>query len=180
MIRLQDHSLPLNPFIYDLKIDLLEFKEETYVVTVVEGIKQPTGQMSSNVKTVESAGFAKLYEIPYKEGFLNLLSPSCMKLFLYFLYTLETDIDYLTLDKAKICTKLNLKERTYDKAISDLVSNSVIQRMTKKHGDYRYWINPRIMFKGDRHSYMRDRLSENCQVVKSFTNKHYIGSVTLT
>ena len=180
MLPISEHSLPINPFLYDLQVDLIEFKEETYVVTVVEGLKEPTGQMSANVRQTESQKFTKVYELPYRNGFIKNFTKSGLVLFNYLVYNLEVDKDIIDLELERVNKRLDWSKETYRKAVAELVANSVIERVTNKHKDYRYWINPKIMFRGDRKSYVRNRLPENCRVVKSFTNRHYVGSVTVS
>lgn len=96
----------------------------------------------------DKAPFAKIFLEGLK--ILPKLSKSATKILFYILLKLEYNVGTIHISTVDVCREFGLKENyrsNITRGIKELLDNKIIAR----HTDWnRYWVNPNIIFKGDR------------------------------
>lgn len=85
----------------------------------------------------------------YKEGrdLVMNISPAGCKMFVYLCGILIPNQDYVIIDIDECMRVSNVKSKnTIYKQINELITNGILEKMVNNV----YWINPHILFRGDR------------------------------
>lgn len=102
-----------------------------------------------NVSTIEYDTSTKVYNNSEHRLFVSGLSPASKSLFLWLIYEIDANIDYIWINKNRYLIENTIKSiNTYKTAINELVRYCVIYPMADKKDVY--WINPRLLFNGNR------------------------------
>lgn len=82
-------------------------------------------------------------------------------IYLYIQCNIGEDQDTIQLNQEKICEATGMGRNSYYEGIEDLKGNSIIAPFKRNE----YWINPFILFRGDRLSYYKEYCPECIQNV---------------
>lgn len=99
------------------------------------------------------------------------IKESTLRLFLYILFSIRPNQDWIELGHYKIEQEINLKKTAYNTAIKQLESLSVIKK-ADKYRSYLFHINPAIFFNGKRLDFI-DKNYPKCIEIAHTTNKLY-------
>jgi len=139
-----------NPFLEEIqdheKIKIL-VRENNYSMKVNDG---STMNLVSNID-FEADSKTNLYVDNKRKGVLKGLSPKATKIFLFVMLNLERNQDYISFSAKQIEAFTGFSENTFYKYLDELFVQEILRR---KHRDC-YWINPRVLFKGDRLAYFK-------------------------
>jgi len=109
-----------------------------------------TMNLVSNID-FEADSKTNLYVDNKRKGVLKGLSPKASKLFLFVMLNLERNQDYISFSAKQVEVFTGFSENTFYKYLDELFVQEILRR---KHRDC-YWINPRVLFKGDRLAYFK-------------------------
>ena len=128
------------------------------VVSDMDGVQTVTGSY-----LVEKMEKVSVYNIPNITGALfgDDTTKAGRDLFLFIIYNLKRDEDFITLRHKEVCTRMHISRVTLTKAIANLVDISVIQR--KSQSDY--WVNPHYVFNGDKLKFFKKHYNEYIEEV---------------
>lgn len=102
---------------------------------------------------VDEGRFVKLYLDNYSDSFFNLSSQG-LRVFGYVLTKLVPDKDIFIFDKDECLRYTGYRsERSVFMGLDNLLKNGIIARTIK---EYRYFINPLIVFNGNRITYAKN------------------------
>lgn len=131
----------VNPFSVPLKI-LVNTIEDPHKF-VVEG----DAVMNYKAK-LEVEPKCSLYIAPQKRIIVNALTPSTKELFIWLMYTIEPNKDFIWINKDRYMLELDITSiNTYKKALFELERYGIIALTSVKDT---YWINPDFFFRGNR------------------------------
>lgn len=132
----------LNPFVLDVKFEYFEH----YRIALVTG----------EVTTYHSdrASGIKFYQLSreMEDAILNLSSGGKNLLFLI-IFNLGVGHDRIALHINKYMKRMGITEKSFYNAVKDLTDQNII----RKYKGSVYWINPKIIFNGDRLAKYADR-----------------------
>lgn len=153
-------TITMNPFLVNSEFAL-------QVVSVSTTTRQSAGYVEEEHTVRRMQEVQKKISI-YKTGnsaqytaFLFSINKFARDIYLYIQANLGENQDTIILDMEKICAVSDMGKDSYYKGIDDLRSNAFIT-VCKKN---RYWINPFILFRGDRIAYYREQCPECIQNV---------------
>lgn len=154
-----------NPFLASLEIAVLNKKtikiETSEVVNGATHLKTTT----TSTKPIEVQEFVKVYRYPKQIGLLKLLSPAGCRLYLYVQMKLKEDEDFLNLKREKVAKELDVSLPTVSLALANLMEHGVLAKKSQSE----YWINPYILFKGNRLEYIK---KENPDAITYLTDRN--------
>lgn len=142
-----------NPFIKDFKYHKKKYYDKVNNVNITINNKLITDE---DLKKHNLILAQKLYKDnePFTKVFFNeitnidKISPSGCKLFLHIIYTkLNINMDFIILNPQVLVTKLNMSIPSIYNAILDLCKEYILIKHIESN---LYWINPHIIFRGDR------------------------------
>ena len=139
----------MNPFLTSAEIRLLKKKTITNISKQVEEGTNQIVTTTTNTNLVEIDKFVKVYRIPYQLNLIKELTSIGCKLFFYIQVKLKLNDDWIDLHRAKVAKDLGISETSVSNAIGNLIDNGILC----KKGTTDYWINPIILFAGDRKQY---------------------------
>lgn len=148
-------SFSHNPFTEDFTL-----KTKTHLTKALDA-KVHVGEEYITNKTIKSTGYVfaeKIYKdnepfcrIFAHQTFMDIknLSPATCKLLLHIMYNLTNfNLDYVIINPKLSSNELDVSLPTIYNGIVELSKNYVITK--KKDEDNIYWLNPYVMFRGDR------------------------------
>lgn len=132
-----------NPFEYTLSIPVTE------VICANELEKDPTDGIYINKRLYfEKTPSIKLYYCDDCRTFVYNLSDKAQRLYLYILYNLKSNKDYIQINKEHYMNKQGIKSlNTYKEAEKELIRYNFILNTEYKTV---FWINPNMFFAGNR------------------------------
>lgn len=158
-VLLKDRTM--NPFLASAELTVIE-KETITTFIRKEETHCKVLSKTSEVKPVEVDSFAKVYHISRKYGLISNLSAQGCRMFLYLQMTLEQDQDWVKLPAEEVGKRLNLSLLTVRLGIKDLIDNGILC----KRGKSDYWINPIVLFSGNRLQYFEATAPNRIKRVK--------------
>lgn len=145
----------VNPFSYSLEIKLKQLENiNTFVLE--------EGALVHQTYTVEATPKVSLYIKSEHRLVQNNLYTCAKELLLWILYTLETNTDYIWINKIRYMKETSTTINTYKKAIDSLERYGFLSSTSVKDT---YWINPEFFFRGDRKNKYPDKCS--LEIVKT-------------
>lgn len=141
----------MNPFVQNIKLDVLKVVEN-YVVSIrKEGAAGAPKRMFTDSYLLEKQTKVSVYQHPSMTLLFKQLRPAGRDLFLYISMTLKKNKDYIELSRSKVCEDMGTSRVTFFNAIKQLTEAGIIC----KKGVTEHWINPMFLFHGDRIGYFR-------------------------
>lgn len=163
----------MNPFLASAKIRLLKKKS---IIRNTTNTNESVSQLYSETtmtSLIEVDTFTKNYKYSRQLGLIKDLSPLGCRLYIYILYKLKKDQDYINLKRSRVSKDLGISTSGIGLAIGSLVDSGLLCKKSQSE----YWINPIIMFNGNRKAYfikqapdMITYLEDHNPVVKTFTD----------
>jgi hypothetical protein len=130
----------INPFTYSLEIKLKRFENTA-------AFERDDEIILHQFYTRESTPKVSLYVKPEHRLIQNSLLSCAKELLLWLLYVLETNKDYIWINRMRYMSETSTSLNTYKKAVDNLERYGFIDKAPVKDT---YWINPEFFFKGDR------------------------------
>lgn len=158
-VLLKDKTM--NPFLASSELTVIEKETITTFIRKEENHCKVLSK-TSEIKPVEVDAFAKVYHIGRKYGLVSNLSAQGCRMFLYVQMTIEQDQDWLRLPAEEVGKRLNLSLLTVRLGIKDLIDNGILC----KRGKSDYWINPIVLFSGNRLQYFETTAPDKIKRVK--------------
>ncbi len=89
-------------------------------------------------------------------NYIFTLNRFARDIYLYMQCNLGEDQDTIKLDMEKICEVAGISKNSYYEGITDLKNNSIVS----VYKTNTYWVNPFILFRGDRLAYYQEQCPE--------------------
>lgn len=139
---IDEGTLVKNPFTYSLVIPASKlFLSETFR-------EDRDGVFVQQSFVHDRVSSTRVFHSQDVEASLALLSPTAMKLYIFIAYRMKVNQDWIQLNKELFMVKFGVKsEKSVNNAIKELLRYCFI---TSSHYGSVYWINPSILFCGDR------------------------------
>lgn len=142
----------INPFVYSLEIKTKQFDNH-------KAFKKDENLLVFQTYIVETTPKVNLYVKPEHRVINNNLNTPAKSLLLWILYTIETNEDYLWINKERYMKETDTSLNTYKKGLENLIRYGFLQGTVVRDT---YWFNPEFFFKGDRKSkYPKNVILEN-------------------
>jgi len=139
-----------NPFLNTSEIKVLKKKHVTR--TVVEDVYyNDIEEESYKIIPVEVDEFTKVYQVKKFNDILKFLTPQGCRILLYLQGVLPHDQDYVEIQRSKVGKVLDVHPNTVSLGIQSLLDQNIIC----KRGKTDYWINPLVLFNGNRLQYFK-------------------------
>lgn len=146
------NNTAINPFLQSWTLKVLQIKKnrtttETKHVNENDGVILEYTEETVNY-TIEQQAKCSVYRLPYIDNVLFGEIDNCAKaLYLYIIYHVPKDKDYISLNSKKVCAAMNISRPTMAKSVRQLCDIGLI---CKKPSLYDYWVNPEYLFNGNR------------------------------
>lgn len=158
-------TVELNPFIVNKPIECvaipknkyLDNSEDTTTATRKDLLNSHYLQDRQDKINIYRYGKHTMYEIMFGK-----LTDKSRSLFLYIMYSLNKNEDYILLSAQKVRQDIGMSNRTLTEALKELKACSVI---TLKERSI-YWVNPMYIFNGNRINYYKS-LNEDNVIIKA-------------
>jgi len=156
----------MNPFLNQHKLKVVKIRNKSYSTDISTiNPNDIVGDIEEITKSflVEEQEKVSMYHIPWDN---NVLFKSNIKnngrdLYLYIVYNIKTNQDYILLKPEIVMNKMSISKSTLYSAIQQLVDSSIIVKKSVSE----YWINPYFIFKGNRIQYYKDNKPDAIDVV---------------
>lgn len=161
-------EVELNPFIVNNPIEVVALPKK-HAIKESDDLSSPLEKLldthylhdSQDKTNVYRQNKSVMYEIMF-----NRLTDKSRSLFLYIIYSLNKNEDYVTLSAKKVTENIGMSKRTLIEALKELKRCSIIASKSRSV----YWVNPMYLFNGNRIEYYRAINPDNV-VVKSIISK---------
>lgn len=151
-----------NPFLTGASFKMMNKETKfRYTQNIIEGVTTITKEIT-DYEIIELGEFVKVYKYPRQLGFINSLSGAGAKLYIYIQSKLPSDQDFIVLKTNKVSKDLNVSVATVYNCIENLIDSGVLC----KRGNSEYWINPTILFNGNRKTYILNNAPETVEYVR--------------
>ena len=135
-------TIGLNPFLVPLKIPVYKLKAKHEYNIDSEGVLTPKEIL------LEQTPKVNIYVKTEHRLVVNSLNKNTKELFLWLIYSIETNEDYLWINKTRYMKELGITSiNTYKSALKELIRYGIIQYTVITDV---FWINPEFFFKGSR------------------------------
>jgi len=161
----------MNPFLSQQRLKVLEIKQKKHFKSTQHFEKEVSSM--DNILTFNNSYFIEqdkkvnLYKVGFVRNVMTNLSPSTMKLFLYIVYTLKENCDFISLPLNKTLKNINISKPTYYKCIAELME---IELLCKKKRE-EYWVNPVYLFNGNKINFFKENCPDCIDIVHSVTKE---------
>lgn len=156
--------IPMNPLVSADPISVVALQKEHYVSQE----KDATG-LANDLYLVDQDKKISVYKHSHTVIDALLFGSLTQKgrdLFLYIMYHLPEDRDYITLRLADVRANTGISRNSIVSALKDLRGLNIIQQKSQSE----YWVNPHYFFCGNRIKYYRDN-NPDAVVVKSVVRR---------
>jgi hypothetical protein len=137
-----------NPFMTNIEIKCRVFdKDEHVIIKSEESINIPVGSFK-NQMVVEEQSYTKLWHDVDFRNIVLKLSTNAIKLFVFIQYQLSPNKDYIWINNRLFQDSADIRMKSqYEEGVEELVRYGIITTTIYKDV---YWINPLILFSGNR------------------------------
>lgn len=142
-----------NPFLASSEIKVLRKKIVKRTVDVSDDDLYGIDAEDYQVVSVEADSFTKAYQIKDQLGLIKSLNPQSCRLLLYVQGKLSHGNDSIDLPRTKVAKDLDVHPNTVSLGIQGLIDSGVLC----KKGKSDYWINPIVLFNGNRYKYFKEQ-----------------------
>lgn len=140
--KFNEELLGISPFVSSLTIQVNRVAYEGQYK------KDKEGHMLPVYGNVEREMSCRLYTSPEKRKIMNMLSTRSKELFLWVMYEVDRNKDYMWLNKKRYMEENNINSiNTYRTAIDELVRYGLLCKSVVNDV---FWINPSMFFGGNR------------------------------
>ena len=152
-------SKKINPFAVNYELQLLK-------IETTESIKKEAGSINWSYN-VEKQKHTKVYHTPYDDKLFFSLSPKSLSLIFYIILNIKENEDFIPMSYQLVSQKINISLNTYYSCMKELKDNAFIAN--KERGIY--WVNPQIIFNGNRMRYFEERYPASLVIVHTLQGK---------
>lgn len=148
-------AIGTNPFMVNSMI-----KVRTFTKSKNLNMQSPDKILTANLDekiVVEYKTNTKIFHDTDYRNILLRINGNALKLFLFISYQIETNEDYIWLNSSLFSKSTGLSKKDMMKAVNDLIKHGIITTTIYKDT---YFINPLIMFSGDRLKKYPNNLTE--------------------
>lgn len=143
-------DLGKNPFSNRLVIPVRKYRSR------VQLVKNKQGEVEGNVIAHEYTPSTKIYATASRREMVSHLSLRGKELLLWIMYEIKYGKDFIWINKTNFMDEVGMRDRhTYTAAVNDLIKSGFIAKSVR--AGY-YWVNPDILFKGDRMKKFPDKV----------------------
>lgn len=158
----------INPFIVNNPIEVVALPKKV-AINNSDDLASPIDKLldshylhdAQDKTNVYRWGKRAMYEIIF-----GRLTDKSRSLFLYIMYSINKNEDFINLSAKKVGLDIGMSKRTLVDALKELKSNQVITMKSRSV----YWVNPNYIFNGNRIEYYRN-ISNSNVLVKSIIRK---------
>lgn len=139
-----------NPFVSNLIIEATQLVDYNKFIADEDGVMLPATSL------IEKKEYTKIFYSAGAKDMVYNLSAGAKSLYLFILYNLETNVQYIQINVERYMKKNSIKSiNTYKEAVKELCRYLFLIQSS----DYKdvYWTNPELFFNGNR--------------IKTFSNK---------
>lgn len=158
----QIERVPLNPFVENHPIHAIAMPRKQ-AITQSNDLSTPLDKLLDTHYLYDNQEKVTVYRYSNKsmnELLFGYLTPRSRDLYLYIMYHIKKNEDYITLRAKDVKPNIGMSERTLTSAIKELREANVINFKAKSV----YWVNPHYIFNGNRIEYYRNMDSKNVMV----------------
>lgn len=101
----------------------------------------------SSTYLLDDAPFTKVFTKAGLRLHINGLTPNAKSVYLWIMYEIDPNTDYLEINKKRYVTECNSNYKLLSDGLKELIDAAIIIATTVNDV---YWINPLLLFKGDR------------------------------
>jgi hypothetical protein len=144
-----ENNLGVNPLSISLEIKVANIKTaESLLCEFSDGINLPIGTLEKKY-LLDSQRYTKLYHSAFWRDVILDLTPKALQVWTYICFDLESGKDYYWVNNTFIVTKFKFKNR---QELDDIIHNQLIRYslLAMSTINHVYWINPHIVFCGNR------------------------------
>jgi hypothetical protein len=163
-----NNSIAINPFLQSWRLRVLQMKRKRTTADT-QHINDNDGVILEYTEetvtyTIEQQAKCSVYRLPYIDNVLFGEIDNCAKaLFLYIIYHIPKDKDYISLSSKRVCSSMNISRPTLVKSIRQLCD---IGLLCKKPSLYDYWVNPEYLFNGNRIKFAQGVKNDIVEIVE--------------
>lgn len=142
-------KLGVNPLTMSLEVKVRQIKTtESLLSEYTEGVHLPIGKIDKSY-VLENVAFTKVYHSAFWRDIVVDLTPKALQVWVYITFDLEQGKDYYWINTTYLVSKLKLKNK---RELTELIDNQLVRYglLSKTIIDDVYWINPTIVFCGNR------------------------------
>lgn len=147
-------NVGINPFVANLVVYAFNkrvTKQMVEIGDVVDDVLVSVGEKRSLEFTLETSRMTKVFHNAAARKTLATLPARAKELLLWIMYELDPGKDYMVMNIARYEKENEVSHNTYLRAVEDLIAQAVISTTKWKNV---FWVNPAIMFCGNRiHKY---------------------------
>jgi len=155
--KLTTNPFALNP---DFIIKAHDVETSTAIIAtkdLSDGVITKSPSFLKSTFLAERDTFTKVYSASSHRKRIMSLTPRALSLFMFITYELDAGIDWIWINKERYLVESNTSLNTYKSAIEDLLRYGVI---TPTMYFDTYWINPMLIFAGNRLKKYPDNIQE--------------------
>ena len=167
----------MNPFLSSLEITVINKKTIKVETTKINENTVEIENTTTSTKPIETQSFTKSYHYPRQLGFIKELSVAGCRMLLYIQMKLKSEHDYIELKRTTVAKDLGISENSASLGIYNLVDNGVLAKKSQSE----WWINPFILFNGNRLKYVKENNPKAIKAVDDYNPTIIrLGEVDLT
>lgn len=159
--------MEMNPFVVNKPFEVVAMLRKQAVGSSSD-ISEPLDKLLATHYLYDSQDKVSLFRYGKKDMYELLFSglrSRSRDLFLYIMYSINKNEDFIDMPYKKIRQDIGISKRTFIEAVKELKLNSIIAIK----GRSVYWVNPMYLFNGNRIEFYRGINSDNIVV------KHILG-----
>lgn len=158
-----------NPFCVNFTLELIEFQNQHSVKKSKEVTTNST--IVNQIYTVEKQKHTKLYHTAYDDKLFFNLNSKARDIILYILLNIKENEDFIELSLKKIQQKVKISKKIYYDGLKELKEKAFVANRTQGT----FWINPQLIFNGNRKSFFEEFYPQNVVVVHTIYNNETLS-----
>ena len=153
----------VNPFLSHLSVTVKKSEKTRRTVKSFQENCATIEEESTVYTYVELDEFTKLYHTKQFMGLINSFNPYGLRIFVYILFNLERDKDWIYLKQSDLMKSFEASEVSIVNGMKNLMDIGIIAKRSTRS---EYWINPQLFFNGDRQGYARMNVPNNVKTIR--------------
>lgn len=157
----------INPFCSNFTLELIRIKNKIEIVgDEARSESLSMSKVYSEKYTVEKQKHTKLYHTAYDDKLFFNLSNKARDIVFYILLNIKENLDYIELSFDIIKKKVNISRKLYYDSMKELKEKAIVSN--RRQGSF--WVNPQIIFNGNRKEFFKINYPNNLKVVHTISN----------
>jgi len=154
-----------NPFVVGEKIELIRIGRTKFISNTKSDGVQTLNHSYTTIRDnvfIDKDSRVSLYKPTDLRNLFCSFNGVTLKLYVYIALSLQKDCDYVKVDSKDFMLRSNVKSKSsFYKAIEELETYSIILKKEKNY----YWVNPFLLFNGNRVAYFQTNYPEQISIV---------------